>query len=425
MEFTASNLEQRLFSSNNVFAETPITEFYAGKSVFITGSTGFLGTLLLGKLLTTCPIKRVYVLIKPKKGKNVSERLTELLKSMIQVVFHSAANIDMSAKLTDTINVNTKGTAELVRLCKGMQQLQAFVYVSTAYSNCNRNLVDERVYEPVTSIDAVYEIYEKLDKVENALYLHNLIEGRPNTYTYSKSLAEKIIDSEIVGIPAVIVRPSVIVSPIKTPLPGWAANWNSVNKVASAISQGVVRCYYGIYDVPFDIVPGDQVVNLLIAAAWDAHRRQLKKVKVYNCCSTYQNPMSSGHFLSSCARVSRKYSEKIICTSMMILTTNRLLFWLMSIFLHTIPAYLLDMLAWLRGNQIRMRKITGSLVRECGVCEYFGFNSITFIDYNVRHLLREMNPEDKILFDFDFSAIDWENFMKIYIVGLKKYIQRK
>ncbi|KAI8422632.1 hypothetical protein MSG28_006412 [Choristoneura fumiferana] len=281
MEFTASNLEQRLFSSNNVFAETPITEFYAGKSVFITGSTGFLGTLLLGKLLTTCPIKRVYVLIKPKKGKNVSERLTELLKSMvfdevrksnisaleniipiigditqanlgmskeyilllnreIQVVFHSAANIDMSAKLTDTINVNTKGTAELVRLCKGMQQLQAFVYVSTAYSNCNRNLVDERVYEPVTSIDAVYEIYEKLDKVENALYLHNLI----------------------------------VVSPIKTPLPGWAANWNSVNKVASAISQGVVRCYYGIYDVPFDIVPGDQVVNLLIAAAWDAHRRQ-------------------------------------------------------------------------------------------------------------------------------------------------------
>ncbi|KAI8422633.1 hypothetical protein MSG28_006413 [Choristoneura fumiferana] len=30
-----------------------------------------------------------------------------------------------------------------------------------------------------------------------------------------------------------------------------------------------------------------------------------------------------------------------------------------------------------------MRKITGSLVRECGVCEYFGFNSITFIDYNL------------------------------------------
>lgn len=49
------------------------------------------------------------------------------------------------------------------------------MYVSTAYSNCNRNFIDERVYKSGTSIDAVYGMYEKLDKAENALHLRNLL----------------------------------------------------------------------------------------------------------------------------------------------------------------------------------------------------------------------------------------------------------
>lgn len=72
-----------------------------------------------------------------------------------------------------------------------------------------------------------------------------------------------------------------------------------------------------------------------------------------------------------------------------------------------------------------MRKINNSIVRECGVCEYFGLNNITFIDHNVRQLLRDMNPDDQITFDFNFSDIDWESYLKFYVFGLKKYLQRK
>lgn len=64
-----------------------IPEFYSGRSVFITGATGFLGKILVEKLLRSCPdIKCLYLLIRPKKGKDSQERLEEILES--QVKYH-------------------------------------------------------------------------------------------------------------------------------------------------------------------------------------------------------------------------------------------------------------------------------------------------------------------------------------------------
>ncbi|RZC37887.1 NAD binding 4 and/or Epimerase domain containing protein [Asbolus verrucosus] len=52
-----------------------IVEFYKGKNVFVTGATGFLGKLLVEKLLRACPdIDTVYILVRPKKGEDEHSR---------------------------------------------------------------------------------------------------------------------------------------------------------------------------------------------------------------------------------------------------------------------------------------------------------------------------------------------------------------
>ena len=57
-----------------------ISEYYKNKSVFITGATGFLGKVLIEKLLRSCyDLKKIYVLIRAKKNKSAIERLNELL----------------------------------------------------------------------------------------------------------------------------------------------------------------------------------------------------------------------------------------------------------------------------------------------------------------------------------------------------------
>lgn len=52
-----------------------IVDQYIGKTLLITGTTGFLGKVLLEKILFSLPdVEVIYVLIRRKKGLDLNER---------------------------------------------------------------------------------------------------------------------------------------------------------------------------------------------------------------------------------------------------------------------------------------------------------------------------------------------------------------
>ena len=62
----------------------PVNEELAGKCVFVTGGSGFMGKVLLEKLLRSCPdIACIYVLLRPKKGVQIQERLKAIVKTPV------------------------------------------------------------------------------------------------------------------------------------------------------------------------------------------------------------------------------------------------------------------------------------------------------------------------------------------------------
>jgi hypothetical protein len=70
--------------SNSNSNSSPVRDFFRGKDLFITGATGFLGMALIEKLLRVCPdVGTIYVLVRPKKGKEVSARIEELTKNPV------------------------------------------------------------------------------------------------------------------------------------------------------------------------------------------------------------------------------------------------------------------------------------------------------------------------------------------------------
>ena len=71
-------------SAENTFQHSEIISYYQNKSIFITGATGFLGKVLIEKLMRTCyDLKKIYVLVRHKKGNTPVQRLNEIFNCKV------------------------------------------------------------------------------------------------------------------------------------------------------------------------------------------------------------------------------------------------------------------------------------------------------------------------------------------------------
>lgn len=63
-----------------------ISKFFTKKNVLITGSTGFIGKVLLEKLLRSCEdIGTIFLLVRAKKGKSPEERVQDVLDTPVSI----------------------------------------------------------------------------------------------------------------------------------------------------------------------------------------------------------------------------------------------------------------------------------------------------------------------------------------------------
>lgn len=115
--------------------------------------------------------------------------------------------------LREAIKTNVIGTLRTIELSKSLDNLSAFIYLSTAFCNpIDSNVVEEKVYK---SIKDPYEMIKLAESTEflpqkDDPYLKNYIADHSCTYTFTKQLAENLIQRELIGYPCVgIVRPSI------------------------------------------------------------------------------------------------------------------------------------------------------------------------------------------------------------------------
>jgi HAD superfamily hydrolase (TIGR01490 family) len=115
--------------------------------------------------------------------------------------------------------------------------------------------------------------------------------GWPDNYTFTKAMGERAVEELAAehDAPLSIVRPSIIESTYAHPYPGWIEGFKMAEPIILAYGRGTLPDFPGIPEGIIDIIPGDFVVNAILAAS--ANAPDPKTPAYYHVSSGSRNPL--------------------------------------------------------------------------------------------------------------------------------------
>eukprot|EP00092_Neocalanus_flemingeri_P108494 GFUD01139350.1.p1 GENE.GFUD01139350.1~~GFUD01139350.1.p1 ORF type:complete len:496 (-),score=133.82 GFUD01139350.1:192-1679(-) len=451
------------------YQESQIAQFYDEKSVFITGATGFMGKVLVEKLLRSTNVKKLYLLIRPKRGVQTKVRIQELMSSNIfdklkesspdvvsrveaiegditapnfginadderklidevNVVFHSAATVRFDEALTKAVNLNVVAVFTIMEICKKMKNLQALVQVSTAYCNPQLKHINEEIYSVNGDPQGIIDMCKRMDEslLNSPKITKQIIGNKPNTYTFTKALGESALVLAGGSLPIVVVRPSIVVPTWREPLPGWLDNLNGITGNIAAFGKGVMRTCWVKRDKFVDLIPCDIPINLAIAVAWKTATQPSNSIPVYNCTSGSTNPLSWGQLEKTMMSAIRKYPfEGVFRYPSGGFNEYETLNKIAQFTRESVPAYLLDTAAWMVGKQPKMMRIVQKMHKAELASAFFATNDWKWSTENKEKLNMELTSADKKVFNIDMKSLNWSDFFEDYVKGTRQYVLKE
>uniref|UniRef100_A0A7N0VI45 Fatty acyl-CoA reductase n=1 Tax=Kalanchoe fedtschenkoi TaxID=63787 RepID=A0A7N0VI45_KALFE len=483
-----------------------IVKFLHGKNYFITGATGFLGKVFLEKLLRSTPTTgKIYLLINAENKEAARMRLqseiidselfvhlkqmygdsyndvmmkklvpivgdtskaslgmdadcAEEIEKEVDVIVHSAANTVFDARYDVSIDVNIKGSYNLLSLAKLCKKLKVFVHVSTAYANGEREgIIIEKPLRMGDSVEAAgcdggLSSFEALDvdaemklassvaaSTEKDMVTQKMKElglqraklyGWRNTYEFTKAMAEMIIDRFRGDIPVVIMRPTVVESVLGEPAPGWMQGNRMVDPLIISYGKGHLHGFLTSPDAILDVIPADIVANAMLAAMAKHGQKTKPSLNVYHVASSVVNPLSVGDIF--------KYAHKYfignpICGRMRV---NEMQY-LSS--LENFKSYMVQhelnqsaiktaakFNSSPEGLKAAQKKKIEHFLHLAKIYEPYSFYKGRFDSSNATKLMNEMSNEERRKFRIDVKSLDWEDyFVNVHVPGLIKYVLKK
>jgi nucleoside-diphosphate-sugar epimerase len=250
--------------------------------LFITGSTGFLGTGLLHVLQSKNYTDLIYLLIRKKNDKTAIERfhviqkefpalqLQLIEKDILQIaelslpvdcIINCAASIDFCLELQDAMIQNVDGLLELIKFAK-RNQVKQFIHISTAYVAEHGKIAKEKFIN-LKVLGNITDVYAKIKK--NDITFADILTKKffPNTYCFTKCLAEKCIEREIKKKKIIfsIIRPSIITNSESIPSPGWFKGYSAAIGLHKLIHLNVLNILIVNKNTILDYIPVDHVAK--------------------------------------------------------------------------------------------------------------------------------------------------------------------
>nr|XP_012145005.1 PREDICTED: fatty acyl-CoA reductase 1-like [Megachile rotundata] len=385
-----------------------IRQFYAGKRILLTGSTGFLGAAILEKLLRTClEIGKIYLIIRTRGKMTVEERMEKYFQSPISVFdVLQKENPNFKSKIHtmhgDLQNANLGLSPEDYKLLT--ENVNIIIH----------NAADTSFFTRLSSILKTNSLSTK--------YMLDLAEKCTNIYAfvYVSSFARRST------IPCAIYRPAIIMSTAKEPSPGLITSTTGVSGLTLVYAMSLVHSLPTRSDSIIDFVPIDMTVNALLACIWDLSKRKKSDgPQVYNYGSSHWKPFFDKIYGMLNPRRIEKYPVcNMFWYPFLITTKHYYLFVLINVLFSILPAAVYDVGRWITGKKTQGLRLMMRVARFNSSLYFFLYNVWTVEVENTQNILVHMNKADYEEFPFDLERLDWDKFMCDFCFGVKTYLMK-
>ncbi|XP_017769188.1 PREDICTED: putative fatty acyl-CoA reductase CG5065 [Nicrophorus vespilloides] len=445
-----------------------IAELFKGKTVFITGGTGFMGKVLVEKLLRCCTeVHRIYLLIRTKKGKDPNERLKDVfsnplydtLKKLkgegvlkkvvalagdvgalglglsdedrqtiineVNIVYHCAATVRFDDPLKKAVLLNTRGTKLMLELSAEIKNLQLHAHVSTAYCHLHERVLFEKPYPPPACPHNVIKTVEWMDEDVVESITHKILGDIPNTYAFTKALGEGLVNEQLDKLPLILLRPSVVIPIWKDPLPGWTDNINGPTGLLIGAGKGVIRTMYCNGSSYADYLPVDIAVNAVLCASNDYVL--YKERNVYNLTSSAEYKITWEEIIDIGRDVinTRVPLNGVVWYPGGSMKKSRIIHNICVLFFHLIPALFLDLILVCLGYKPVLWKIHKRILKGFEMFEYYANNQWDFNNDCSLAAREKLNPRENQIYVLHGDGINYHDYFADCVRAARLYILKE
>src|SRR5205807_1319067 len=287
--------------------EALISERLAGKTLLVTGSTGFVGKSIVEKLLRSVPeVGRVTLAIRSSPRRPAADRLDkEVLSSpafrrlkeelgeegfrKLEAEKLTVLEIDLGR---DGLGLSEAGRKELLGCDIVIHSAAAVEFDNPADLSAQTNLLGAS-----RLVRTLSEAGSKAGRV------HARAMGFTDIYSFTKAMAERAVVELHGQVPLSILRPSIIESSLAEPFPGWLEGFRMAEPIILAFARRVLPDFAGLPDTVLDLIPADLVVNSVLAVA--ASPPGPGDHRIYHAATGNRNPLRLRAMVDLC----REYFE--------------------------------------------------------------------------------------------------------------------